>query len=783
MQAKHVLVGWVVGYTVGMLTFQFTSSLFATDYYLRFSNSKNLDEFIRNKNHGKVEQNERNGKVKRKVIPFATTHHADFIEQYRMLIGREKIRICLLTSVVSGPIRSGGISTAFYSLARQLAEVRQDRNYRSGSFQVTIYYAAHPFYAFGNFSYWKSKFLEWNIIFTIPPKIKNGQYYGSKYVVRSYVAFQYLMDHRNAFDIITYPDYMAIGYFTAVAKHQGLAFQNAVLMVQCHSATRWTDVMNFRPPKDHNTLGYYFMEQKSVEYADARISPSKYYLEWLRDEAHYNLSVGLNFVIQNLYYPLPKYAKRPKKLFKSSHFAFFGRLEVRKGLLVFLDAVDLWFTSMPDSLKPSTISFVGPDTVIQGKSAVSIIRSHAAKNHWPCLVHIEVGLNTGQALKFLQDKNAITVLPSLNENSPYVLMELMMKSIPFITTDAGGSPELMRSTDSVVLAGSSKALASALVNARTNGIENSEMAVDPLQTLADYVNTLFSLVAYIRQKLKGNSENVPKLKVSIGVPTYNRESVLLETIESLAKQDYPHDYLHVIVVDDASRHPATAEILRKAEKILEGARISHEIVIHAENHFVASSRNEIFHMGYNRGDDFVCFIDDDDYALPNMISVYMQVASTTHADVLTDIAEHYDVVNGSWVYSHISLAVGNSFAHNFFINNYGKANFCARTNKAIEVGGHQSGPKSNSPYVDWGFLTRASLHDLQIELLPLALYRYRMNSKGSIWFEHRSAKDMYFGHGKMLDDIMEHIPEKLHDVLLLCRYSLAKPTLQGNGLL
>jgi glycosyltransferase involved in cell wall biosynthesis len=525
------------------------------------------------------------------------------------------------------------------------------------------------------------------------------------------------------------------------------------------------------------------MEQISVEYADARISPSKYYLEWMRDEAHYNLSVGSNFVIQNLYYPLQKYAQKPKKLHRSSHFAFFGRLEIRKGLLVFLEAVDLWFTSMSDSLKPSSISFIGVDTIIQDKSAVSIIRKHAAENHWPCSVHIEVDLDTKQALKYLQDKKAITVLPSLNENSPYVLMELMIMGIPFITTDAGGSPELMKSTDAVVRSGSSDALVRAMVHARTNGIENSEMAVHPLQTQAYYIDTLRSLPAFIRQKMENKSANVPKFKVSIGVPTFNRENVLLETIESLARQEYPHDRLHVIVVDDASRHPATVDILRKAESILERASISHDFVIHKENRFVASSRNEIFELAYQRGDDFVCFIDDDDYALPDMISVYMQVASATNADVLTDIAEHYDVVNGTWVYSHVSLAVGNAFAHNFFINNYGKANFCARTQKSIQIGGHQTGPKSNSPYVDWGFLTRASLHDLHIELLPLALYRYRKNSKGSIWFEHRSAKDMYYGHGKMLDDIMESTPEKLHDVLLLCRFALAKPIVQGSGLL
>lgn len=174
--------------------------------------------------------------------------------------------------------------------------------------------------------------------------------------------------------------------------------------------------------------------------------------------------------------------------------------------------------------------------------------------------------------------------------------------------------------------------------------------------------------------------------------------------------------------------------------------------------------------------------DDDDVALPNMVSVYMRVAEVTDADVLSDFSDNYDVdADGNWKLSHRSVALGNSFAHNFFINNYGKANFCAKPQEALSIGGHQTGPQSNSPYVDWGFFTRASLHDLSIEIIPLALYNYAKYSANSIWFGMTSQVNRYNGHGKMLRDIADTLPEKFRDVLYYCRYSLGLPRIVGDG--
>ncbi len=170
--------------------------------------------------------------------------------------------------------------------------------------------------------------------------------------------------------------------------------------------------------------------------------------------------------------------------------------------------------------------------------------------------------------------------------------------------------------------------------------------------------------------------------------------------------------------------------------------------------------------------------DDDDVAHADMLGTYMQAARASGADVLTDFSDNYE--NGKL--SHRSLAVGNAFAHNFFINNYGKANFCARPGPALALGGHDTGAWSRSPYVDWDFFTRVSLGGLQVELLPLPLYSYTMNSTSSIWYGMTSESNKYEGHRKMIEEVARYAPPEMRDILLLARYQLSIPKAASDGL-
>jgi len=162
----------------------------------------------------------------------------------------------------------------------------------------------------------------------------------------------------------------------------------------------------------------------------------------------------------------------------------------------------------------------------------------------------------------------------------------------------------------------------------------------------------------------------------------------------------------------------------------------------------------------------------------DMLATYMRAARASNADVLTDISDNYNDMK----LSHRSLAVGNAFAHNFFVNDYGKANFCTRPAPALEMGGHDTSQWSWSPYVDWDFFTRASLRGLQIELVPLPLYSYTMNSANSIWYGMTSESQKYEGHRKMIEEVARHAPPALRDILMFARFQLGLPKLNTSGI-
>lgn len=99
--------------------------------------------------------------------------------------------------------------------------------------------------------------------------------------------------------------------------------------------------------------------------------------------------------------------------------------------------------------------------------------------------------------------------------------------------------------------------------------------------------------------------------VSIIIPTYNRETYLDSTIQSVVNQTYKN--IEIIVVDDGSK-------INYAEKIC--SKYSQCKYFYKENGGLSSARN--FGIKNAKG-NFIAFLDDDDMFLPNKIEKQYQV--------------------------------------------------------------------------------------------------------------------------------------------------------------
>jgi glycosyltransferase involved in cell wall biosynthesis len=108
---------------------------------------------------------------------------------------------------------------------------------------------------------------------------------------------------------------------------------------------------------------------------------------------------------------------------------------------------------------------------------------------------------------------------------------------------------------------------------------------------------------------------------SIVIPTYNRADMILNTLETVFNQTYPH--YEIIVVDNCSTDN-TKQVL---ESLIAGGKI--RFIKHDQNYERAKSRNTGME---NATGDFVAFLDSDDFMYPDNLRDAAQFIKS-HPDI------------------------------------------------------------------------------------------------------------------------------------------------------
>lgn len=220
------------------------------------------------------------------------------------------------------------------------------------------------------------------------------------------------------------------------------------LIVGLHGPSAWTRSGNPWPKTADGALAttsenlyeeglIQALEQDLIETGDLLISPSKYMGDWvakniLRHPMNSDLVIQRNCPLSHR--RLKAYNKDLS--LEHNRLIYFGRLEERKGLLLFLEALKLL------NKKPAEVVFLGGDCRISERYQGSTL----AKER---LGDLEIPsrffttLQRVEALEKLQDIHGVVVIPSLIENSPCVLEELLDSGLQVVSTNVGGSKELV----------------------------------------------------------------------------------------------------------------------------------------------------------------------------------------------------------------------------------------------------------------------------------------------------------------------------------------------------
>ncbi|MFN8790408.1 MAG: glycosyltransferase [Bdellovibrionales bacterium] len=269
-------------------------------------------------------------------------------------------------------------------------------------------------------------------------------------VARSLAVFQKLKE--RSFDVIHFHDCLGLGWASIRAKRLGLEFQKTRLVVGLHGPNFWVHDAHGVMISDPFEYLQNCMEREALEECDEVLSPSQYMVDYLRDWG-WNLPRSARVIPNVNNFGKTKKessSSRPIKKHEVDRLVFFGRLEPRKGIFLFLDALELLAgrTSEWSSLAPPEglkIVFMGKSTNLHGHGdAAEYVAERLSR--FKGLFNLEFYTDfTSENCQdyFKKNRNCLLCLPSLADNSPYAVVEALEQGLNFVSTDLGGQRELV----------------------------------------------------------------------------------------------------------------------------------------------------------------------------------------------------------------------------------------------------------------------------------------------------------------------------------------------------
>ena len=650
------------------------------------------------------------------------------------------MRICLVASEILGAYKNGGIGTATSHLALFLA--------RDGHQVSLVYSGAHPI-DYGH--PWILRTLAAGIALT-RLETRGAAIY-PEWLRASSVIFEYLRDKEA--DLVLFQDWEGSAFASVVARRAGIAFARTRLGIVAHGPTAWLIDANKTPVRSQSTLGTLEMERVSFADADLVICPSGHMLDWLRARQH---PLPDDTSVLPLYLwsdPAGDVAfQRKAPLAEVRTLAFFGRLEERKGIDLFLDALVADRLAFEDF----RVVFLGKAASRTPEDIVAFVRERR-----PWLVprlSFETEFDSDEAQRYLVEHDCLAVIPSLIDNAPCVISECLRRDIPFLSTATGGIPELVAAEDygMVLVPPKPQALAdriAALLGRPFAPVRSAHSEPQVARAWRDWLDAHAGPAAAV----PGSPDRGPGAPAVIAsapslaviVTHYERPLLVMRTLESLAAQTTTG--FELVLVDDGSTSDAARDGLFDIEQRPWPFRLT---VLRQDNKYLGAARNA--GLAATRAER-VIFMDDDNVAFPPMVETLERAMTNLAADIvtcqMTIFREPRDgpdlkILDGGerWAFTAGPAELGLS------INCFGDATGIYRRDVFDRIGpfhewrgiGHE----------DWHLHARAALAGLKAASLPVSLYWYRRVDTGML-----GTTDRYLNNKIIWDLYVKALPRGL----------------------
>ena len=445
------------------------------------------------------------------------------------------MRICLVASEILGAHKNGGIGTATSNLAYFFA--------KSG-YQVDVVYVGE-----GRIDYshpWALRLTKIGV--TLTHLDIHQKHVFPAYMRETTTIYDYLS--KTDFELVIFQDWRGGAFSCIQARNAGLAFARTRLAVVAHGPTEWLLDANRTIARSQETLAHLHMEKTAFEGADVVLCPSRHMKSWIKAN-QYNVKHMIHIPLYLwVDQATTNFVARQKELTSVTTLAYFGRLEDRKGIAIFVNAL------LDDRFAYSrfNVHFVGKEASWNEDQ----IRNYLTlRRPWlSSRLHFYKDLDSDQSQTHLIEHDCLAIIPSLVDNAPCVISECLRRQIPFLSTTSGGIPELIVDTDRdrVLFAPTAKALADKLdvVLNRPFAPARSEYQADDVgQQWLTWLTTQEPVAA-----ANVATETAQIERVTVVLTHYERPHLVNQTLAALAVQTYRH--FDVILVDDGSKKRRSA---------------------------------------------------------------------------------------------------------------------------------------------------------------------------------------------------------------------------------
>jgi glycosyltransferase involved in cell wall biosynthesis len=505
--------------------------------------------------------------------------------------GRARKRICIVTNEILGVVKTGGSGTANTFLSFALA--------RAGHAVELLVTAPSAPIALDQ--RWGEEYASRGITVRLldPPRphaVIPGSF-GLAAVVGDAL-------EQSPPDVLIVDAWSGAAYIALRLRELGLGFEDMTCVILCNGPTAWGYETDRKLPRSFPAFEVEALERASFQLADAVVSPSRHLLDWMHERGWLLPASFVAPYFTGSAADGGEVAQAPAGG-AVRRIAFFGRLEERKGIEIFIAALN---GLGPGVMAETEVAFVGRESaqwpVERLERALASFR-----------VRFETELDQPDAIAFLKERGTLAVMPSVLDNSPNVVYECLEHGIPFVTTSVGGIPELIAPEDQ------RRALVAPTADALRAGLESlltSPERIHPVrpsfdgQALLGVWEQALAQPRRPRVALEGSSD------IAVVVNHYGDRGQLLRCLEAVGRQSYRPRQVLVVTEDevdlDRNAWPWNLDVMSPA----------------------ATKRTERRSLALQGAQgELVLLLEDTDLLEDRAVEELVRAQAASHADVVT----------------------------------------------------------------------------------------------------------------------------------------------------